>query len=62
MIDVIGVGIYRNLCTRLGSLNGRWKRRSASRRNDAGGIRVRARANPRRNVRKWLSQNRANIP
>jgi WD40 repeat protein len=61
MIDDIGVGIYRNPCTRLGSLNRRWKRQSASRRSGAGGIRARARANPRRNGRKWSLRNRANI-
>jgi hypothetical protein len=61
IIDYIGVGIYRNPCTRLGSSNGRCKRQTASRRNGAGGIRARARANPRRHGRKWSSRNRANI-
>ena len=59
MIDETGVGIYRNPCTRLGSLNGRWKKQSASRRSAGGGIHVREIASPRRSGRKWSSRNRA---
>ena len=61
LIEGTGVGIYRNPCTRLGILNGRWKKQSASRRSGAGGIRARERANPKQNGRKWSSRNRANI-
>jgi hypothetical protein len=59
MIHDIGVGIYRNPCTKAGQAAERTMQ--ASRRGGGGGIRAWARANPRRNGRKWSSRNRANI-
>jgi len=52
-IDRLGAGTYQSPYIRLHSSNGRWKRRSALRRNGGGVTHVRARANPRRSGKRW---------